>query len=392
MTSKELRIRELERGRKLADYRLDVAFQRANALTSQIDRIRMPTQTTEDAAGNCTAGSLKVHVTCFGTIHPGATVTVTGPGGFSATGVTNSTGDVTFSIIGFPPGVYHVVVSEVNFVDVGVDAVVTCNANVVNVPMGVATINRTIHGTIFGCNSAVLAGATVTIKNGATVLGTTTSDGSGAYSVTFATGGAVSFSINASKDRFNDGSTFRNLFCVGDSVVDVTLGPITGYRCDPCGGPIPISETLNWTPPFGDPCVLTYTGILGGWAGVSSYTTPQWSDCFGGPKPTVAVSVPWYFNCLDPQPAGFPQPGTDGCGPFQGGGPRTDCSMSYSYLRCIAAPTIFPVTPVGSGATKECVNPGPYTPSSHSNFPFVATYTSIPTFDTGGTGTGVLTE
>lgn len=66
----------------------------------------------KSAVSGCTTGTLVFTVTGCGVNQSGATVTVTGPGGFSASGTTDSLGQVTFSIVGYPSGSYSWTVSK----------------------------------------------------------------------------------------------------------------------------------------------------------------------------------------------------------------------------------------------------------------------------------------
>lgn len=66
----------------------------------------------KSAVSGCTTGTLVFTITGCGVAQAGATVTVTGPGGFSASGTTDSAGQVTFSIVGYPAGAYPWTVSK----------------------------------------------------------------------------------------------------------------------------------------------------------------------------------------------------------------------------------------------------------------------------------------
>lgn len=60
----------------------------------------------------CSSGTLVFTVTACSAALSGATVTVTGPGGFSASGTTDGSGQITFSVVGYPAGTYSWTVSK----------------------------------------------------------------------------------------------------------------------------------------------------------------------------------------------------------------------------------------------------------------------------------------
>ena len=90
----------------------------------------------------CSTGTLVFTVTgCSGAALSGATVSVTGPGGFSASGTTNGSGQVTFSVAGYPAGSYPWTVTySPNFASSSGTKTVSCNVtNSVSVSLSPAS-------------------------------------------------------------------------------------------------------------------------------------------------------------------------------------------------------------------------------------------------------------
>jgi hypothetical protein len=108
----------------------------------------------------------------------------------------------------------------------------------------------TYSGTLKGCNSLGISGATVTIKDHATgtVLGTATTTSGGGFSGTVTlTSNPQSVDITTAESRFNASSTTQSWTGGGSNAVGtVTLTAATGYHClAGCARPLP--GTLTFT-------------------------------------------------------------------------------------------------------------------------------------------------
>lgn len=63
----------------------------------------------------CGSGTRTIHVNGCNLNYQGATVSITGPGGFTASGTTNASGDYTFGYTGYPAGTYSYSVSATRY-------------------------------------------------------------------------------------------------------------------------------------------------------------------------------------------------------------------------------------------------------------------------------------
>lgn len=98
-------------------------------------------------ASTCSTGSINVTVRgCSATLQSGASVSITGPGGFSASGTTSGAGTFSASIVGFPAGTYTVVTSKARYVT---------NTTTVSVACGTVNVNVTISPDVptYQCSS-----------------------------------------------------------------------------------------------------------------------------------------------------------------------------------------------------------------------------------------------
>jgi len=187
------------------------------------------------AASVSCGGVLTVTVTCifgpFTTPISGATVTITqGPTTFTAT--TNSLGQAVFSP--GASGTWNVTATKTNYTTYTGTVVFSC----INGSKSATTAPSTgvISGRISGCNGVSLPGVALEVRNstGTTVLatGTTTSATSGDnYSISFPTGGALSFRLYQSRSKFTGGFTSFTLNCSGVVTLTGSMTPTNDYTC-----------------------------------------------------------------------------------------------------------------------------------------------------------------
>ena len=242
---------------------------------------------------NCSSGSITVHVNCNSVAIVGATVAITGPGGYSSSGTTNSFGSYTGYLTGYPPGVYTVVVSKTNYTTQTTTLTASCTANsvTVNLPGAVTTVS----GNIQGCQTGI-AGVTVTILQGMTSLGSTTTDSSGNYTLSVSgTGPLTGLTLKADlSPRFAIYTTTFDSYCNATITINATLTAGTGYHCA-CANHA-VSNTLHWSPGGGmSAATLTWTGAS--WDGTGTYTGLAYDSCTSGSTTsTYTYTVFWSFT------------------------------------------------------------------------------------------------
>jgi len=143
----------------------------------------------------------------------------------------------------------------------------------------------TITVTVTGCGGLVLPGATVTLTLGGSPAGSGTTNGSG--QVVFTSLVAGTYTVAASKTRFNTNSTTTTINCATtpSRSVSLNLSPATGYVC--CTGcPDPYPSTLYLTSSLGS---VTLTWAPGYWTGTAVRTIPDAALCHRDPFPIGCV-------------------------------------------------------------------------------------------------------
>lgn len=316
-------------------------------------------------------GTLTVNVKCSSTNLSGASVTIT-QGATSFSGTTNGSGNATFTP--GASGTWDITVTLTNYATYTSTFTYSCANQTVNVVLaGTANV---LTGNVDGCVSTNLSGVSITLTQGATTLGTGTTDASGNYSITFNWSSGV-VNITATKTRFaNYTDTFTPGSCNASSTRNFTMTPATGYRCLGCGGPMPITETLTNTPPFGNTHTLTYAGgSVQSWDGANLINARVFEDTTGcalNIKTTGDFEMLWTLQSSLGTTCGV------GiihkvCSTFKEG-PVLQPATGYGYIG--------PFGTIGASVT------------SYTNSPFNLTYSASYTDADGTTftGTGTITE
>lgn len=171
----------------------------------------------------------------------------------------------------------------------------------------------TITGTIKGCTSLGLSGATVAAHDstaGGTLLGSTTTSGTGTFSLSGLTGAISGDSIVlviSMSPRFSNtnapltytaGTPSGGQWSCGKTttMAAITLTPAPGYTCLPgsvsCA--LPLSNTLHVSiTQFPGAQTLTYSG--GEWT-TNLINVAGWAGCTGYPCPATSVNIAVSFN------------------------------------------------------------------------------------------------
>jgi len=334
--------------------------------------------TSKCCTASCT-GTRTINVKCGGVNLAGATVTIT-QGATSYTLTTDASGNAVFT-----PGAsgsWSVSATKSGYTTGTNSFVFTCGTTG-NTNVTVNGTTATLTGTIRGCNTVVLPGATVTVTDGATTLATATTDGSGNYTATWSSAGGtfvtvtVTYTLNA---RFASNSASVSIpSCNGTATRNAGLSPATGYQCDPCGGVMPISETLTLTPPFGSPMTLTW-GAGSGWSGshTPTYTAAEFCD---GSTTSKTSTIFWRFSGFTIGVTSYPcgleyfsvvcgDVAVCGVGPFDG-----QLKHPFPVITCATSAEVYATTA-----------------ATHTNAPFSATWSMPSMPGTIGTGTATITE
>ncbi|MEW4224362.1 carboxypeptidase regulatory-like domain-containing protein [Rossellomorea marisflavi] len=139
-------------------------------------------------------------------------------------------------------------------------AAITSNTSVVNVTvLAAATINGTIRDQSTGL---VLPNTTVTLLQGATVIGTTTTNSAGFYSFTNLAAGA--YTVQASRTNYTTASVNTTVSSGGSQTVNISLQPLTSTITGnvSSGGPI-ANATIVLTNSSGTVVATTTTNGAG---------------------------------------------------------------------------------------------------------------------------------
>lgn len=129
-------------------------------------------------------GSISATVTLGGSAYNGASVTVTGPNGFTASGTTAGAGAVSFPNV--PAGSGYTVATSVAAAAVQASAAVTSGQpTAVPLAIGAGTLKIWVKNSSSGCSLRTNRGVTVTGPNGFSVSGTTGTSNPNLGTVTF---------------------------------------------------------------------------------------------------------------------------------------------------------------------------------------------------------------
>lgn len=241
---------------------------------------------------------------CGGNPIPGATVSVTGPGGFSASGTLAGT-FATYSVTVPSAGSYPWTITDVSG---------TCGGTAV---FGSTTLTVSQYCCIgqdkgFVCgkirNQCVpLSGVTVEVWHaGGAMIASTITDGSGNYCfcAPAVIGAFIQIKVPAF-GRYGDTTTgaFQAFFCNTDMNVrpDIELVPASGYHYQFCclggDGGVPIPDTLSGTDSVYGALTFNYSG--GTWVATKTVNYPGCPPGpygFAGCPPVTGVEVSWLFG------------------------------------------------------------------------------------------------
>ncbi len=127
---------------------------------------------------------------------------------------------------------------------------------------------------VTGCSSSIINGATVTVKSGATVIGTCVTSGSGCCQITIPSGG--SYTVVVSATGFTTNTSTHTLSCGGSTTISLGNPPAGTTCCGSC----PVPNTLTLTDATGT-CTLTHSG--GAWTGFYEFSmTGRTTSIIGG--------------------------------------------------------------------------------------------------------------
>lgn len=310
------------------------------------------------------SGTVTVNVKCGGANVASAGVTISLSGTTIASGTTNGSGNFATSLLA-AAGTYDLTVAKAGFATYTGTFTFSCANATVNVVL--PSTSNVISGVVGGCGN--IAGALVTATQGATTLGTATTNGSGAYSITLSGWSSGAVTLTASKARYANGSTVTTpLACGGTTTANIVLTPATDYYCDPCGGAVPIYKTLYLTQPW-DGAIVALTAGGGGWSGTGTWTGTGYTDCGSATTSAITITVNWSFN--------------------------NTCTVTLQWKTC-ATLFIPPRDPISDAYAAG--NPGSVASSfvfgtslSHTNSPFAVSAT-MTGYMGGGSGTATITE
>lgn len=257
-----------------------------------------------NASSPCTCGCtwhVAVTVTnCDGTPDSGASVSLTGPGGFSASGGTNSSGVYSVAVPG--TGTYTATVgSQSGSVTL---SGTTCTTGTVaicaptfGVPFGQVCV------TVVGCNNTPIVGVSVTATQSGVTVNSGTTNSSGVACFCVPSGHTTTFAVTAPPSRYGTGSTTGTVTACPSSPANFTIAlpAASGYVCFCCLSrgcatcSVPVSTTLHLTDSyFGSGCTLTYNATTGQWVGsqtvsVAGCTSPA-GPAFSCPSGTTTIT------------------------------------------------------------------------------------------------------
>jgi hypothetical protein len=137
------------------------------------------------------------------------------------------------------------------------------------------TCDTIVSVTVTGCNSAAVPGASVTIKIGATTIGSGTTNGSGAASITVNSAPSASATIEIGAVLGYAGTSISRTLNCGTVTQAFGLLADTDHVCVACCVH-PAPKTLGCTTVAGD-LTLTYSG--GAWAGTIAVSTTKSATC-----------------------------------------------------------------------------------------------------------------
>lgn len=237
---------------------------------------------------------------CGGVAISGATVSVAGPDGFTASGTTDATG--WWCADAGDPGDYVVTVDDGTYEETKTVAVsAPCTSYTAAFCLGGARLSIGVQG----CNvlTAMLPGASVTVTQGA-FSHSYTSSGSVREVICVPTTDDVT--ITATKTRYADKTiTVKIQGICATTLANVGMAPASGYHCF-CECEYPAADTLYLTDSaLGCTATLTWTpsgsggslGYGGGWTGSATVASIACVDAYGVGCPSMMTTVSYEWNC-----------------------------------------------------------------------------------------------
>lgn len=260
-----------------------------------------------------------VYVTdCGGLPKSGATVTVTGPGGYTATGTTDSTGHYcTPDTDSLAAGTYTVTATGGGYSPSATVTVGTACKDYVSPTLCLG--GTTVCVRVVGCGGAQ-TGVTVSFRRSGTTVATATTDGTGkACACVPVAAGDLTATVDSPPSRYgvlSPGPVLRTaLPCrTWPTITDLILPTGAGYHCLPCTDCLapdnkPTSDTLSVSGLYGGGAHSMTYGAASGYWWYGQYTTsyPGCKDAYGNvlcPAGNLKVE----FGLIPP-----PGPPTDRC-------------------------------------------------------------------------------
>lgn len=255
-----------------------------------------------NCCANCTAQNLTVAVkSCTGTTTGGASVSITGPSGYSASGTTATSGFSfgSYTTTWTNTGTYTITVTSGALSTTVSYNFASCAAQNITICLGYSGASSTfqLSGTIYGQCGAIFNALGFTVNVGSTAYNFTTS-GTGTYNVCvpWVNGQAVTLAVTSPPTRHaagsvsvgTCGSTITACSAVSKSLV---LAPASGYACL-CSFPTPAPTTLHMSNSWAT-ATLTYGGS--DWEGVGNANFPNCPPC-----QAVNMSGTWYLGSYSP--------------------------------------------------------------------------------------------
>lgn len=236
---------------------------------------------------------------CGGAALAGATVTVTGPDGFSKSCTTSLSGGVASCQISLgTAGTYTISVSASGLATSTSTLGHICGDHSVTICVGgLFKFCVTIGGCAAG--STIGNGQSVSLTQGSNTY-TATADSSGVACFCLSARTSATVTLTSPGGRYQTTSkTFASgLFTTATcSVVSgsMSLDPASGYHCF-CGCPDPVSDTLYLTEPYGNTFTLTYDSGSSSWVGSGTIAnTASCVSCASVASYSMTYSVPARF-------------------------------------------------------------------------------------------------
>jgi hypothetical protein len=218
-----------------------------------------------DLATVTPACSIATTITYGGTpVASAGTVTVSGPGGFSASGAPDASGIFTTTIPG--SGSYTVSYSGPCSLAGSTTVTATCPGTNAVTLTPTTTQAAQVHFSIGGCNNIAVPNATATLTGGGRIYSATSSTGSITIDVSATGAGSYSWTVTEPTGRLISTSGTVTVACAATAGVGTIMTPAAGYVCiSTCA--LPVAPTVTLTTPQGG---VTLTYAAGVWSGLQA--------------------------------------------------------------------------------------------------------------------------